>query len=566
MKRILAFLLILGLLSCLGPSVVFAAAGSSAALGNITEKQYKSASVIDWYGAAALYVKESDGLFGEADLDSYALAEYGDLGSDTARLFMALIRGDASAAAKYARAQIAGGKLKSVGYYSSDAMALMSVMAYNRSVAPEKAVAFDEEAALRLILFKETDGTFSSDYAYDWNDVAYDDPDTLAGCYAAVSLAEFDGFSLEDSEVFTLQDDTTKAAISINEIRDDMLEKLQEFECSDGLIGTFGSGSVWTTAWACYAVHAAGTAGSLTQDPTAALIASAYYSEDEGTMLAADWTTGELKPDESATDQTALALAEDSTDVSFFRDVTMNQHRYGQTDIDGSSARDRGEASVEETEELIQKGAAVTSEPAIGPVVTKAPEELTSIAAVRFNDVDDDDWFAEAAGYCLELGYMKGTSEESFSPSLKTDRASVVTILWCIAGEPTISGPAAFSDVSADTYYANAVAWAASIGIAKGVGDGRFLPEAEISREELAVFIARFGRYALIQAAEKQPVGTITDRGDISEWALDAISWNVENGIMNGVGNGRIDPAGPALRSHVAVMIMRLDKLMKAAG
>ena len=561
MKKILSFILSLALLAGLCPAAVYAApGGTAAALDNITEKQYKNSSAIDWYGAAALYVSESDGLFGEVDLDSYALADYGDLGSDTARLFMALIRGDASAASKYAKAQISGGELKSVGYYSSDAMALMSVMAYNRSVAAKKAVSFDADAALRLILFKGTDGSYSSNYAYDWNDVAYDDPDTLAGCYAAVSLEEFDGFALEEGEVFTLQDGTTKAAISIDEIRDDMLEKLQDFECADGLIGTFGYGSVWTTAWACYAVHAAGTAGSLAQNPSAALVASSYYSEAEGAMLAADWTTGELKPDTSATDQTALALAEDSADVSFFRDVTMNQHRYGKTSGGSSTGGRSGEASASESS---LTGPAIMPPPATGSAVTTSPAALAAAAAAQYTDVESEDWFAEAAGYCLGLGYMKGTAEDSFSPSLKADRASVVTILWRMAGSPVVSGASVFKDVPADAYYAEAVAWAASVGIAKGRDDSRFSPEAEITREELAVFTARFGQFARIASSEKLPADTITDRGDIHEWAADAIDWNYENGIMNGVGNGRIDPAGPALRSHVAVVIMRLDRLMK---
>ncbi len=564
MKKVLAFLLCLAMVIGFAPSQAFASGSQSVsdALDNIIQKQYATGSAIDWYGAAALYTKLGNGAYGYTDLDAYQLADYSQLGSNTACLYMAMIKGDKDAAVRYANAQVSGGEMSTVGYYSSDAMALISLMGFNRGMPPADQVAFNTGAAIRLILFKpdaNDQTTFSSNYAYDWNNVAYDDPDTLAGAYAAVSMAEFNGFALEDTETYVMQDGTNKTGATIDEIRADMFTKLATFQDADGL---FNYGNVWTTAWACFGVNANGTSDSLTKDPARAMATSTSYSEADGAMLGTDWNTGATIVDISATNQAALAFAEDATGSSFFKNVSFNYHEYNYQQPapapSPSSGSDDGGSSA---------APAVTTTAAITPAAITptavSSDELIAAAAEQYDDVDEDDWFAEAAGYCLRHGYMNGIRENAFGANETTNRGMIVTIIWRMAGSPEPTSPAAFKDVPADAYYAKAAAWANEAGIAKGRNGGIFDASAPITREEFFAFAQRYAEKYGLKAETQIGVDHVADRDSVSSWAADAAEWAIANGITD-VSKGRLDPKSKAPRSQAAMIVMRLDKLPKA--
>lgn len=104
-------------------------------------------------------------------------------------------------------------------------------------------------------------------------------------------------------------------------------------------------------------------------------------------------------------------------------------------------------------------------------------------------------WYADAVSYVYQHGLMTGTSENHFSPDVTTSRAMIVTMLYRLEGSPAVSGAAAFPDVAAGQWYADAVAWASANGIVTGYDNGNFGPEDTITREQLAVIFYRYAAY-----------------------------------------------------------------------
>ena len=201
------------------------------------------------------------------------------------------------------------------------------------------------------------------------------------------------------------------------------------------------------------------------------------------------------------------------------------------------------------------------------------PDSKVEIAAVfaeiaeategRFVDVAADAWYAEAVAWAVERGIMNGVSETSFAPNDDTTRAMVVTMLWRLAGEPAASEPSGFSDVSDGAWYADAVAWATEAGAVTGMTADTFSPNTPVTREQLAAILYRYA-----QARGKGFTGSwmflldYPDAADISEWADEAMHWMVMNDIINGMGDGTLNPGGEATRAQVATMLMRYNNFI----
>jgi len=178
-----------------------------------------------------------------------------------------------------------------------------------------------------------------------------------------------------------------------------------------------------------------------------------------------------------------------------------------------------------------------------------------------FDDLDPNGWYLDDVRYCVENGYMKGMGDNKFGPNLNVSRAMIAQLLWNMAGNPEPASAAPFGDVAEDAWYAKAVAWAYENGITKGTGAG-FEPELDITREQLAVML-----YNYAKLLGKGFTGLwsfqldFPDAGDVSDWATEAISWMVMNGIINGTtdaeGNTILAPQGDATRAQLAAMVHR---------
>ena len=111
--------------------------------------------------------------------------------------------------------------------------------------------------------------------------------------------------------------------------------------------------------------------------------------------------------------------------------------------------------------------------------------------AMDFTDVPADAWYAGAVAWAVEQGITSGTSDTTFSPNVSCTRAQMVTFLWRASGSPEITGANPFTDVSSDAYYYDAVLWAVEQGITGGTGDGKFSPDDPCTRAQMATFLWR---------------------------------------------------------------------------
>ena len=167
-----------------------------------------------------------------------------------------------------------------------------------------------------------------------------------------------------------------------------------------------------------------------------------------------------------------------------------------------------------------------------------------------FADVSEDDWYYEAVRLVQEQGLMNGYSDGRFGAEDTLSRSQLAQILFNREGRPGSDYLLDFSDVAGGVWYAEAVRWAASQGIVSGYGDGTFAPDAPITREQLAVML---WRYSGSPASSKDL--DFNDEREISPFALEALRWAVENGILNGGGDGRLAPQDQATRAQAAQML-----------
>ena len=170
--------------------------------------------------------------------------------------------------------------------------------------------------------------------------------------------------------------------------------------------------------------------------------------------------------------------------------------------------------------------------------------ENTKPSKTGFNDVASSAWYADAVQYVTDKGLMNGTDDNQFSPNASTTRGMLMTVLARYAGEDTTGGA---------TWYEKGMNWAK----AKGVSDGTN-PNANITREQLVTMLYR---YAGTPAANGS-LSDFSDTASVSSYAVNAMQWAVENGIVNG-SNGKLNPQNNATRAEVAAILMRFCEMSK---
>ena len=167
-----------------------------------------------------------------------------------------------------------------------------------------------------------------------------------------------------------------------------------------------------------------------------------------------------------------------------------------------------------------------------------------------FADVSAEEYYYEAVKWASENGVTGGIGENLFGAKLPCTRAQIVTFLWRAAGSPEPKGMSGFVDVSADAYYAKAVAWAVEEGIVSGTSATTFSPDAVCTRAQSVAFLYR-------------AFGTRTDKAagfsDVSADAYyaDAVAWAVENGVASGIGGGLFAPDQDCARGQIVVFLYR---------
>ena len=167
-----------------------------------------------------------------------------------------------------------------------------------------------------------------------------------------------------------------------------------------------------------------------------------------------------------------------------------------------------------------------------------------------FSDVSTDAYYYEAVKWAQEKGITGGIGNGLFGPNQPCTRAQIVTFLWRAAGSPEPKSMSSFSDVSADSYYAKAVAWAVENGITTGTGDGKFSPDATCTRAQSVTFLFRAIGKLVDSKAEFSDV--LTD-----SYYANAVAWAVESGVTNGIGDGLFGPDNSCTRAQIVTFLFR---------
>ncbi len=171
-----------------------------------------------------------------------------------------------------------------------------------------------------------------------------------------------------------------------------------------------------------------------------------------------------------------------------------------------------------------------------------------------------------AKSYITELvnaGIIKGMTATEFQPDGNLTRAQFLTLLSKISGNDDVSvAPAAsFGDVAKGSWYYDCVNWGVANGIVKGMGDGSFAPDANVSREQMCVMLNNYYTYKGIQWENAEAELSFSDKKLVSDWALASVKKVVSEGIMSGRTDGSFDPLGKATRAEAAKIIYLVKEI-----
>ncbi len=216
-----------------------------------------------------------------------------------------------------------------------------------------------------------------------------------------------------------------------------------------------------------------------------------------------------------------------------------------------------------------------------GPFFASSPVYVRAVAAYNMNgsrseetrgwctsrgnvfaDVPPSQWYFDPVDEAVQAGYFQGGLGGCFLPGDPITRGQLAAVLYRFSGE-TLEGVASvpFEDVSPTAYYWEAIAWAYSRGIAGGTGPTTFQPDEPVTRQELALMLWNFAG----SPAPEHGSLSFTDADKASPWALDALCWAAEAGLLNGSG-GTLNPTGEANRAQAAQVFVRLGEAIQPAA
>ena len=188
--------------------------------------------------------------------------------------------------------------------------------------------------------------------------------------------------------------------------------------------------------------------------------------------------------------------------------------------------------------------------------------ELTIPALpIAFEDVKPGAWYYDAVEEMAQTGRMIGVSETRFAPQMNLTRGQLATILYRMEGSPDVTGMEhPFKDVAEDRYYSDAVTWASAHGIVRGVTKTKFLPNAAVTREQMAVLLYRYADYKGYDMEVEGDLSRFPDGEKTSEYAEAAMCWAVSVGLFQGIAGGDaiwLKPQNGATRAQAATVLVR---------
>ena len=199
-----------------------------------------------------------------------------------------------------------------------------------------------------------------------------------------------------------------------------------------------------------------------------------------------------------------------------------------------------------------------TEETGIMPYSEQEHEEICP--SRFFSDVPGVDyWGHEGIDFVVENGLFNGMSATTFEPDTTITRAMLVTVLWRAAGMPR-QGTNPFYDVPENVWFTDAVKWASDCNLVNGMQEGKFCPQENITREQMAAILYRYAQYNAQDVSGMADLSAFPDELTVSGWAENAMCWAVAKGIIGGLQTGETTillPQGNATRAQVATILMR---------
>lgn len=182
-------------------------------------------------------------------------------------------------------------------------------------------------------------------------------------------------------------------------------------------------------------------------------------------------------------------------------------------------------------------------------------------------------WSHAGLDYCIDRGYIAGTSATTVTPDGECTRAMIVSILYRVQGEPTkVNGyelkklAPPFDDVERGRWYTDAIWWAKLTGVVSGMSPSTFAPDDPITRAQLAVILYNYTQqFAPESLTETGSLTGFPDADSVPSWARTAMAWAVGNGLISGVGENGVSylrPEGCATRAQVATILMNYEKAL----
>lgn len=178
-----------------------------------------------------------------------------------------------------------------------------------------------------------------------------------------------------------------------------------------------------------------------------------------------------------------------------------------------------------------------------------------------FIDVLETDWFYDSIKFVHEHELFNGISEEIFSPNGNMTRAMMVQVLYNLSASDA-TDKTDFSDVDEDAWYYDAVAWAAENEIVSGIGNNAFAPNADVTREQMALILFNYCKKTDITLPIVRDAEDFADADDISSWAKEAVIAMYQTGIINGRPGFEFDPGSQATRAEVATLFMGFQNVL----
>ena len=191
------------------------------------------------------------------------------------------------------------------------------------------------------------------------------------------------------------------------------------------------------------------------------------------------------------------------------------------------------------------------------------PDTSQTYSDRKFIDINGH-WAENDIYSGVKNGLFAGISDTIFDPDGTVTRAMAVTVLGRFSKDNTESAVSAFTDVTADKYYANYVSWGAENGVVKGISETEFAPESAVTREQMSAMIVRYLNYEEIPLPTgSEKIKEHSDYEQISDYAKEDMAICYEMGLIKGHDSGLIEPNGNLTRAQLASIMARISTYFK---